>query len=379
MRQLKLFPKIFLYTLVLMLSITLLASGMIYYLAPMISSELNEVLIPGIEVTEDSFGEVSVSVTRSTAITKAVLGSLPYTMSVCLLVSLVCAFFFSRAITKPIQQILDTTTQMAVLDKGATCTVRSCDEIGMLSKGINELYHKLLSAIEHLEREKDRVSEAERQKVDFLRTASHELKTPVTALNAMLENMIMEVGKYRDYETYLPLCKEQAEQLGGMISEILETSKLGANIENEPVQAFNASSCLSDLCSQYQLIAQANGQVFRVELADNIPLCLPPKMFAKAISNILANAVAYTGPGKTISVYAIGRELMVDNECAPIFAEHLQHIFEPFYRPDYARNRKDGGNGLGLYIVASILDHLGLPYSFSPMAEPEGMRFSISL
>lgn len=52
---------------------------------------------------------------------------------------------------------------------------------------------------------------------------------------------------------------------------------------------------------------------------------------------------------------------------------------KPFYRPDYARNKRDGGNGLGLYIVACILNYLDLPYSFCPMKEPNGMRFTISL
>lgn len=376
MKRLKLFPKIFLYTLILMLAITLLASGMIYLLAPIIS---NDTLLPGVAYIEDIPGIASAAIPRSATITNAVLGSLPYTISVCVVVSLVCAFLFSRAITKPIKQMLDTTTQMAALDKEATCVVRSGDEIGMLSNGINTLYQRLLSTIENLELEKDRVKEAEKQKMDFMRIASHELKTPVTALNAMLENMIMEVGKYKDYETYLPLCKAQTEQLGGMISEILETSKLDANIENEPAQTFDACGYLSELCGQYQLIAQANGQVFKVDLSDGLTVNLPPKMFTKALSNILANAVSYTAPGKAISVYTSGREIIIENECDPISEEHLKHIFEPFYRPDYARNREDGGNGLGLYIVASILGNLNLSYSFSPMTEPEGMRFSIKL
>ncbi|MEY8332315.1 ATP-binding protein [Lachnospiraceae bacterium 47-T17] len=102
-------------------------------------------------------------------------------------------------------------------------------------------------------------------------------------------------------------------------------------------------------------------------------------MFSKAISNILANAVAYTISGGTISVYIDGRDLIIENECLPIPSDHLKKIFEPFYRPDYARNRKDGGNGLGLYIVASILNYLHLSYSFYPMKEPDGMRFTISL
>ena len=57
------------------------------------------------------------------------------------------------------------------------------------------------------------VAVAWEQQRQFVANASHELKTPVTALNAMLENMILKVGKYGDYEEYLPLCKERTEQL----------------------------------------------------------------------------------------------------------------------------------------------------------------------
>ena len=237
----------------------------------------------------------------------------------------------------------------------------------------------MLFTIEHLREEKDKVSEVERQKVDFLRAASHELKTPVTALNATLENMIMEVGKYKDYNTYLPLCKEQTEQIGKMVTEILDASKLSASISSEETQSFDIANYLKELCGQYQLISNANGQQFKINIASEMQVCLPPKTFAKAISNILSNAVAYTEQGKAIVVTLNGHNIIVENECQPIPTEHLKRIFEPFYRPDYARNRADGGNGLGLYIVASILDTLHCSYSFSPMDKPLGMRFVITL
>lgn len=268
---------------------------------------------------------------------------------------------------------------MKNLQKGAKCRVQSTDEIGLLSESINELYSKLLQTIENLEHEKEQVAEVERQKIDFLRMASHELKTPVTALNAILDNMVMGIGKYKDYDVYLPLCKERSEQIAKMITEILDTSKLGTSIDPEPPTTFDATTLLLPLCEQYQLIAQANGIIFKMALLNQFPVCLPPKMFSKAFSNILANAVSYTIPGGTISVYIDNRDLIIENECLPIAPEHLKKIFEPFYRPDYARNRKDGGNGLGLYIVASILNYLQLPYSFYPMKEPDGMRFTISL
>lgn len=372
MKQLKLFPKIFLYTLFLMLMIALLASGMFYLLAPIIASD--NPLTPG------TAGKIfPAGIPRNEEITRAILGSLPYTMGMCVLISLISAFFFSMAITKPIKHIVDTTISMISLKKDVKCKVQSSDEIGLLAESINELYSKLLQTIQNLEYEKEQVAEAEKQKIDFLRAASHELKTPVTALNAILDNMVMGIGKYRDYDTYLPLCKERSEQIAKMITEILDTSKLGTSIDTEPPTSFDATAFLLSICEQYQLIAQANDMIFKITLSDQFPVCLPLKMFSKAISNILANSVMYTTPGGTICVYMDNRNLIIENECSPIPNEHLKKIFEPFYRPDYARTKKDGGNGLGLYIVASILDYLNLPYSFCPMKDPSGMRFTIAL
>lgn len=100
-------------------------------------------------------------------------------------------------------------------------------------------------------------------------------------------------------------------------------------------------------------------------------------MIEKVISNILANAVSYTKPNGTITISCHERRLIVENECAPIPLEHLTHIFEPFYRPDYGRDRATGGNGLGLYLVATILKSLDIPFAFEPSENITGMSFEI--
>ena len=312
-------------------------------------------------------------------VTQTVLKALPLSLICCVVISIACSFVFSRKITVPIKQIGAVTEQMARMERDAACKISSKDEIGILADNINHLYQSLLSAIESLEIEKQRVSESERSKADFLRAASHELKTPVTALNATLENMILGVGKYKDYDTYLPECREMSGRLADMIHDILETSKAGMNAESEEAVEVELSELLYALCEPYMLIAKAKGIIFRPGLPESFETVLPPQMFGKAVSNILANAVAYTESGRTVSVYFDGRDILIENECVPIPKEALRHIFEPFYRPDFARDRDKGGNGLGLYIVDTLLREMNIPHSFCPMEEPQGMRFIIHL
>ena len=217
----------------------------------------------------------------------------------------------------------------------------------------------------------------ERAKVDSLRAASHELKTPVTALNATLENMILGVGKYQDYATYLPECKEMVEQLSGMIHEILEASKL-STITEQP-RSVDVSDLVAELCEPYQLIATAHQISFLLDLPESFPALLPVGPFSKVVSNILANALSYTETGKTVSVYIDECRLVVKNECTPIPDNEIRRLFEPFYRPDFSRSRESGGNGLGLYIVDTLLTSMDIPYSFVAMKSPQGMCFTIQL
>ena len=356
MKKMKIFPKTFLYTLGLMLFIIFVAHVLLYLFVPKVMIDVS--ITPHEELSLSTAFNVELYVKQT------ILKALPFSSVCCIIISVICSFWFSRKITVPIKHIGTMTEQMSRMKKDAVCNISSEDEIGALADNINHLYRSLLSAIQNLEIEKQNVSEIEKSKVDFLRAASHELKTPVTALNSTLENMILGVGKYKDYDVYLPECKEMTEQLAEMIHDILETSRLSISAASEEAVQTNISKTLSTLCEPYILIAEAKGVLFQLELA---------------VSNILANAVAYTETGKTVSVYFDDNDLIIENECSPIPAEILRHLFEPFYRPDFARNRDDGGNGLGLYIVATLFHTMGISYSFAPMIQPQGMRFTINL
>ena len=374
MKKLKIFPKTLLYSLAIMLLIVGVAHLILYLLLPQMVIDF---------VPSEATGNVSLTIAGkyepAGLMKSAMLRALPLSVICCVFLSVLCAYFFSKGTTSSIRQLSKAVKKMSELDQSAQCLISSQDELGELANDVNQLYHRLLCMIENLELEKEKTSENERAKIDFLRSASHELKTPVTALNAILENMILGVGRYQDYDDCLPECKAITERLSEMIHEILETSKLSVSTKNAVPIKINVSELLASLCEPYQLIATTHGVQFHLKIDDAVSVELPIHEFSKALSNILGNAVAYTPNGKCVSVYLRAHMIVVENECTPISKEELPHLFEPFYRPDFSRNRETGGNGLGLYIVATIFQTLNVPYSFVPMEQPQGMRFTIQL
>ena len=117
-------------------------------------------------------------------------------------------YIYAKKITTPIKEICNVTKEMEKLNKRAFCNVESEDEIGILAYNINSLYENLLNTIISLEEEIKNVSESEKVKVDFLRSASHELKTPLMSMHIMIENMLYDIGKYKNHYVYLEKCKD---------------------------------------------------------------------------------------------------------------------------------------------------------------------------
>lgn len=370
MKNQKLFSKIFLYTFMVMFFVTVIAHVCLYFLAPQMTLSTNSFL--GGAIIES---DINTGLLIKSAISKA----LPMSLLGCTIISLICSLIFSKAMSKPIKQISETTEKMEQMDKTARCTVDTNDEIGVLASNVNMLYSSLLSTIENLEEEKQKVSEAEKSKIDFLRAASHELKTPVTALNAILENMILGVGKYKDRDTCLLECKEITGQISFMIKEILDTSRLDFTQEKKNFESFDLSDSLPLICEPYQLIAKAKKLYFSLDIQEKCPIHTSKKNLEKILSNVLSNAVSYTNPGHRVTVVLTADQIEVRNECVPIPREKLHLVFEPFYRPDFARDRKDGGNGLGLYIVDTLSKALELSYKFEPMENQSGMCFTLFL
>lgn len=325
---------------------------------------------------ENGYVKATVSRQQIEDAVSTVIVILPITAFLCTLISILSALVYSHMLTKPIKQISNATKQMQKLASDVHCEIHTHDEIEILADNVNSLYDNLLNTIHDLEQEIHKVEEMEVQKTNLLRSASHELKTPVTAVNVMLENMILNVGKYKDHSVYLPKCKILMEQLAAMIREILEVSKFEKPQDGEN-EEINLSELIPQVIPPYAIIAKSKGICIETDAYEELSICYPLPMMKKVISNLLANAVSYTPKGSSIRIYIENQNLIFENECVPIPQKYLTHIFEPFYRPDYGSSSDTGGNGLGLYIVDTILRTLQIPYTFAAIEDNSGMRFTI--
>ena len=305
-----------------------------------------------------------------------IISLLPVSILMCVVIAVVFSLLYARAITRPIKAISNETRHMTSLVRDAKCRIKSGDEIGELASNVNYLYETLVNTIDSLEAELKKVTATEKAKTDFLRAASHELKTPVTALRVIMDNMILGVGKYKNHNEWLPKCKELIDSLSDKLRDILDATRL--ETVSEQCVSENIETICSEVLEPYIVIARAKGLVLNIDFNNSFLVTAPPKLLGKALSNIFSNAVLYTKPGGKFSVYFRELSLIVENECEPIPEDHLSRLYEPFYRPDISRSRETGGNGLGLYIVKTILHLLELDYCFEPVASPRGMRFTIN-
>ena len=238
---------------------------------------------------------------------------LPYSIGISLIISLFASYIYAKKITKPIKEICNVTKDMKILKEDAYCDINTGDEIELLSHNINSLYNTLLDTIDSLKTEIENVSKSEKSKVDFLRSASHELKTPLMSIHIMLENMILNIGKYKNHDIYLEKCKEVVNQLSKMVQEILDTSRLNTlDNKNEKIAILKGVA--------FRVIADAYLEDLEVvKVSDIKQILIDPtvenliyksvrsaqdreKKMNRAVPKLQANPNVYGIPGKVLQI-----------------------------------------------------------------------------
>jgi len=304
---------------------------------------------------------------KESQVIEALQKSLPVLSVIVLAVSVIAAFFYTWYMTKPIKKISRLSRQMAVMDFSGLCPTNRTDEIGVLSRSLNDLSERLVAALSELQEANrklqadiDMERKLEQQRVEFFSAASHELKTPITIIRGQLEGMLYQVGRYKDRELYLAQSLEVIATLEKMVQELLTISRLDTPGYVCNQCSFNISGLISDRLAAYEdLFVQKDLSVERF-LSPEIYVSGDRKLLEKVIDNLLGNAAMYSGAGNQIIVKlwkeAEITNFTIENTGAHIPEKDIPKLFEAFYRVDQSRNRQTGGTGLGLYIVKTILD-----------------------
>ena len=262
-------------------------------------------------------------------------------------ISLLLARWLARGMTQPLRDMAAAARRMEVGDYSVRVRARSRDEVGQLAAAFNRMTAEL--------------EDLERSRRDLVANVSHELKTPITAIRAHLENLAdgVEVADPRT----LQLMLSQTERLGRLVDQLLDLSRLESGEVPFQVEVVPLAPLVSRVISEISM----GRSISDVRIEHDVPVHLAAKADAERIHqvlfNLVDNAVRFTPPGGEIRVTArpdgARVQVSVTDTGVGIQPEHLPRVFERFYRVDPARSRDDGGTGIGLAIARSIVEAHG--------------------
>ena len=291
------------------------------------------------------------------------LGFLPYTLLASFVLSLIASYLYARMISAPILEIKRMTKRMKRLDRTASLPIDSQDEIGVLKQHINDLYHHLLEVIDNLEQQKQENLKLEQIKVEFLRGASHELKTPLASLKIILENMRDNIGRYKDRDRYLSVSLDIVDEMNQIVLEILSLSsvqELGG--DKEWIQL---DDVVNRILTQNQVLVETRS----LSIDNYLPatsIFMNLAILKLVLSNIISNAVKHSDEGGVVRIGLEngGSDFVIENT-----------IVSKENTSTKAQSKKEGG--LGLFVVKYLLEHEELSYRFEE--SPTGRRFVMVL
>lgn len=222
-----------------------------------------------------------------------------------------------------------------------------------------------LSRLQELSLANDRAAEAaEARKNELVAYLAHDIKTPLTSIIGYLQLLDEEPELSVDARSrYAGIALEKARRLDSMMEEFFEITRY--NLKSMPIERRKVD--LFILCSQaadeIRPSASARGIAVNVRTLGERDAFVDPDKLARVLSNVLRNAVSYADQRSTVSLELEGSEeeavVRIGNHGREISPEHLDAIFEKFFREDGARTSERGGAGLGLAIAKEIVSAHG--------------------
>jgi signal transduction histidine kinase len=286
------------------------------------------------------------------------------------------AFALTRTTTTTVEQLTATARRLGDGDLAARVGPLEPEpepELAELARTLDDMAARLSASIE-------RERELEAHRLDMITAASHDLRTPLASLRAMIEAIedgLVAEGPERD--RYLAEMGRSVDSLAELTDDLFELIKIEAGAIEADADRARLEEVTAAALALCEAAALEKGLRIGATLGPAGAVGCSPRL-ARVIQNLVQNAIRHTAPGGSVTVsaeFAAGRlQLVVEDDGEGIPPEQLEQVFEPFWRGDSAR--ATAGSGLGLTLVKRIVEGLG--GEVRAMSVPSGgARFAVSL
>lgn len=286
----------------------------------------------------------------------------------------VVMYYYSKRFTKPIEEMSEIAERMTNLDFEARVVDLPHDEVGQLGRSMNQMSGQLQQTISELktaniqlQNDIDQKIQIDEMRKEFLSHVSHELKTPIALIQGYAEGLadnIMEDEESRTF--YCEVIMDEAKKMNTMVQKLMTLNQIEFGQNQISMQRFDLTEVLKNIIASNQIRFQQK-QV-PVEFYNEAPVYVwgDEFMIEDVINNYISNAYNHVCENGKIKLWMEERKdvvrIWVYNDGQTIPEEELNKIWIKFYKVDKARTREYGGSGVGLSIVAAIMEAHGQKY-----------------
>jgi signal transduction histidine kinase len=268
------------------------------------------------------------------------------------------ALLFSGLISsmrRPLEELVEASGRLAGGDLEARVKVGGLSETAALGSAFNEMAAEL-------QRRAGERDQLETMKDEFVLTASHELRSPLTSVQGFAELLMLEREKLspKQAET-VEIILDNTHHLVRLLNDLLDLARSDAGRLTIKPELADVAPLVEDAVRTMRSQTEAAGQTLRLEVEDALPqVRVDRDRIRQVLVNLLTNAHEYSPEGAAIEVAAARQgaevEMIVKDDGPGMAEDQLQHIFERFTRGDAGLTQHVGGTGLGLAISKSLVE-----------------------
>lgn len=271
---------------------------------------------------------------------------------------LVLSHYYNKMLAKPLIEINKVVSRIVKLDFSAKCNIVSNDELGELSKNLNLVSNKLDITIKSLETEIEEKKELLQIHKNLTDNLAHEIKTPLGVVKAYAEGISDNITPKKQDE-YLNTIIKETDKLNNLIVELLDLSSLESKTVELNYLNFDIIRLIEEIAGR--ILIDTSKKEFNVVCdfdKDPIFISGDREKIEKAVSNLIQNAYKYVTDNGLIKLSIKQNKnkvkVSIFNTSEPIPEDKIPYIWQRFYRLDSSRNKKTGGNGIGLATTSQI-------------------------